>query len=87
MIESGLDTRYAVRYDSPARRLSLTMALTKRTRGYLPHWEAEGGSYSVTFRLGDSLPANVLAKLTRQRETIQVLLLCTARRFRRIGCM
>ena len=63
-----------MRYDSPARTMSLSMALTKRTRGYLPHWEAEGGTYSVTFHLGDSLPANVLAKLTRQRETIKVLL-------------
>jgi menaquinone-specific isochorismate synthase len=40
------------------------MALTKRTRGYLPHWEAEGGTYSVTFHLGDSLPANVLASVS-----------------------
>jgi len=54
--------------------MSLSMALTKRPRGYLPHWEAEGGTYSVTFHLGDSLPANVLAKLTRERETIKVLL-------------
>jgi hypothetical protein len=54
--------------------MSLSMALTKRTRGYLPHWEAEGGTYSGTFHLGDSLPANVLAKLTRQREAIKVLL-------------
>jgi len=69
-----LDGRYAVRYHSPALTVSLSVALTKRTRGYLPHWEAEGGTYSVTFHLGDSLPANVLAKLTRQREMIKAVL-------------
>ena len=32
-------------------------------RGYLPHLKAEGGIYAVTFRLHDSLPANVLAQM------------------------
>lgn len=32
-------------------------------RGYLPHLKAEGGIYFVTFRLADSLPAEVLAQL------------------------
>ena len=49
------------------------MTLTKRTRGYLPHWESEGGTYFVTFHLGDSLPATVLAKLTRQREMLDAV--------------
>ena len=31
-------------------------AVAIRGRGYLPHWEMEGAIYSVTFRLGDSLP-------------------------------
>ena len=30
-------------------------------RGYLPHLKTEGAIYAVTFRLHDSLPANVLA--------------------------
>jgi len=34
-----------------------------RTRGYLPHWESEGGIYFVTFRLADSLPQSVLRAL------------------------
>jgi hypothetical protein len=31
-----------------------------RSRGYLAHWEAEGGSYFVTFRLVDSLPQSAI---------------------------
>ncbi len=31
------------------------------TRGYLPHVKAQGATYFVTFRLADSLPAEVLA--------------------------
>ena len=36
-----------------------------RTRGYLPHWESEGGIYFVTFRLADSLPQSVVPELRR----------------------
>jgi REP element-mobilizing transposase RayT len=35
-------------------------AVATRERGYLPHWEMEGAIYSVTFRLGDSLPRAVI---------------------------
>jgi len=38
-----------------------------RNRGYLPHWESEGGIYFVTFRLADSLPHSVIRTL-RQNE-------------------
>ena len=31
-----------------------------RSRGYLPHWEMEGGTYFVTFRLAGTLPEPVL---------------------------
>jgi REP element-mobilizing transposase RayT len=34
--------------------------VTIRDRGRLPHWEAEGATYFVTFRLSDSLPQSVL---------------------------
>ena len=34
-----------------------------RNRGYLPHWESEGGIYFVTFRLADSLPQPVIRAL------------------------
>ncbi|HWY05733.1 MAG TPA: transposase [Candidatus Acidoferrales bacterium] len=41
-----------------------------RNRGYLPHWEAEGGIYFVTFRLADSLPQSVIREL-RQGELVK----------------
>ena len=34
--------------------------------GHLPHWEQSGATYFVTFRLADSLPANVLASVERR---------------------
>jgi REP element-mobilizing transposase RayT len=41
-----------------------------RDRGYLPHWEMEGATYSVTFRLGDSLPQALLSQLDFERKDI-----------------
>jgi menaquinone-specific isochorismate synthase len=41
-----------------------------RQRGYLPHWEAPGGTYAVSFRLADSLPQHVLECLRRERDAI-----------------
>ena len=41
-----------------------------RDRGRLPHWEAEGATYFVTFRLGDSLPQKVLASYQFERQDI-----------------
>jgi REP element-mobilizing transposase RayT len=38
-----------------------------RTRGYMPHWEVPGATYSITFRLHDSLPKEVVARLERER--------------------
>jgi menaquinone-specific isochorismate synthase len=43
---------------------------TVRSRGYLPHWEAPGATYSVTFRLNDSLPKHVLDAYLRERRDI-----------------
>jgi REP element-mobilizing transposase RayT len=40
------------------------------SRGALPHLKREGASYFVTFRLAGTLPAEVLLKLKRERETI-----------------
>src|SRR5208282_2965094 len=39
-----------------------------RGRGYVPHWEMEGATYSVTFRLGDSLPQALLGQLEFERK-------------------
>ena len=44
--------------------------ITKRTRGYLPHWERQAGTYFVTFRLADSLPSNVLNEILQHRKML-----------------
>ncbi|MDP2896753.1 MAG: type ISP restriction/modification enzyme [bacterium] len=41
-----------------------------RDRGRLPHWEAEGAIYFVTFRLADSLPRPLLDAYTSERNDI-----------------
>lgn len=41
-----------------------------RNRGRLPHWEAEGGTYFVTFRLADSFPQSVLQSFEFERHDI-----------------
>lgn len=46
--------------------------LKRRQGAYLPHWTLSSkGIYAVTFRLVDSLPAPVLARLIREREQLQ----------------
>jgi REP element-mobilizing transposase RayT len=44
--------------------------VTTRTRGYLPHWELAGATYSVTFRVHGSLPAEVVDRLHEERRRI-----------------
>jgi REP element-mobilizing transposase RayT len=39
-----------------------------RTRGRLPHWEADRGIYFVTFRLADSVPRAVLESLKQRNQ-------------------
>ena len=41
-----------------------------RSRGRLPHWESEGGTYFVTFRLNDSIPSHVANSYRFERENI-----------------
>lgn len=45
--------------------------IRQRTRGYLPHWETEGATYFVTFRLADSLPQKVLNQIVNRRTLIE----------------
>jgi REP element-mobilizing transposase RayT len=45
--------------------------VTIRNRGRLPHWEMETGVYFVTFRLGDSLPPAVLAKMAERKRRFE----------------
>jgi len=44
--------------------------LNIRQGARLPHWTAEGATYAITFRLGDSLPKNVLDAWLFERENI-----------------
>jgi menaquinone-specific isochorismate synthase len=39
-------------------------------RGRLPHWDKEGATYFITFRLADSLPSNVLDRIESERNSI-----------------
>jgi len=41
-----------------------------RDRGRLPHWEAEGATYFLTFRLGDSLPQSILDSFRFERNDL-----------------
>src|SRR5438874_12806476 len=41
-----------------------------RDRGHLPHWEKEGATYFITFRLADSLPKSILDGICSERESI-----------------
>ena len=56
--------------DVPRMAGRASALITKRTRGYLPHWEHNDGTYFVTFRLGDSLPKAVLEELLRQKRML-----------------
>ena len=42
-----------------------------RERGYLPHLEEKGRSYFVTFRLADSVPAELLEAWKHEREVVR----------------
>jgi REP element-mobilizing transposase RayT len=54
---------------------------TIRTRGFLPHWEANHAIYFVTFRLADSLPASVLRQFEVERQDIIATALAQKRDF------
>ncbi len=47
------------------------LAIAKRDGAKLPHWTQTGGTYAVTFRLADSLPATVVESWKREREEIE----------------
>lgn len=38
------------------------------TRNNLPHWQQSGATYFITFRMADSLPAEMLCELDSERE-------------------
>src|SRR5205814_2142937 len=41
----------------------------QQTRRNLPHWEQEGATYFVTFRLADAVPAELAAQWREELET------------------
>jgi hypothetical protein len=41
-----------------------------RDRGHLPHWEREGATYFVTFRLANSLPKSVFDRIESEKQSI-----------------
>jgi REP element-mobilizing transposase RayT len=45
--------------------------LKVRDGHFLPHWTKQGGIYAVTFRLADSMPAEVLAAWKAERDAIE----------------
>lgn len=54
---------------------------TIRSRGRLPHWEADHAIYFVTFRLADSLPRAVLRAYELERQSIMAAALAARREF------
>jgi REP element-mobilizing transposase RayT len=47
------------------------MSPSTRSRGYLPHLEAQQAIYFVTFRLADSLPKELVLQLRGQRKALR----------------
>ena len=47
------------------------MTPSTRSRGYLPHLEAQQAIYFVTFRLVDSLPKEIVLQLRNARKEIE----------------
>lgn len=41
------------------------------TRGYLPHWDFAKSTKAITFRLADSVPAEVIKHWNRELSSIQ----------------
>ena len=47
------------------------MTASTRSRGYLPHLEAQQAVYFVTFRLADSLPKELVLQFRKQRKSLK----------------
>src|SRR3954451_14371796 len=44
----------------------------RHSRGYMPHFDAEGFTQSITFRLADSLPTDIFETLAFKLRTKQI---------------
>ena len=54
-------------------RLDLTdpsIEIARKKSNHLPHWTMAGGTYAITFRLVDSLPASVIRALQQERDEL-----------------
>ncbi|MBN1591776.1 MAG: transposase [Candidatus Coatesbacteria bacterium] len=69
--DADATTATSHRQDADATNADATDSpLVIRHGAYLPHWTREGATYSVTFRLADSLPAGVFQSWKLEREKI-----------------
>ena len=50
---------------------SLPREINKRHGAYLPHWTKNGGIYSITYRLADSVPQDVVDEWKAEKERIE----------------
>ncbi len=46
-------------------------AIQKRMGANLPHWTADGATYSVTFRLADAIPEAAQRRLTLELNALE----------------
>ena len=53
------------------RFLTHLEAVSIHSRGYLPHWEAAGATYSVTFRLHDAIAPLVIKDLLERKHSLE----------------
>jgi Rad3-related DNA helicase/REP element-mobilizing transposase RayT len=68
--------RKAAASSAPSRGLGVSPEhsspdLKVRAGHFLPHWTKSGGIYAVTFRLADSMPAEVLGQWKAERDSIE----------------
>jgi len=52
----------------------------RRSRGRLPHWQLDGSTYFLTFRLRDSLPKHIAIALFREREQMMRMTMTASER-------
>jgi len=70
VLSMGVSDRTAAVPAAPAGFQPAVGSVRTRTRGYLPHWEREGGTYFVTFGLADCLPDHAREEIERERADI-----------------
>lgn len=64
----------------PKQLVPPQLQVSVRSRGYVPHWDASGAIYFLTFRLADALPPFVLDRLRQERRVIELQITRNERR-------